>query len=228
MYTVTTREYEGPLQKLLELIQRRELEINRVSLAEVTAGFLEYIGKLEHQRPDPEHAEFLNIASKLILLKSLSLLPQFRLTDEEAEDLHALEEQLKVLAYVHECAKDIVQHWSDEPLMASREFMMNTPRLFILPAITAAELSKRAAAFAPAPTVPHTAYPKRQYAPLETVMERILSQLKEAPARTFTLDARAAREERVAFFLAVLHLMRKLKIAVSQHGIFGEITVYSK
>lgn len=227
MYTVATKEYEGPLQKLLELIQKKELEINRVSLTEVTAGFLEYVAKLEHGGPDPEHAEFLSVASKLILLKSLSLLPQLALTEEENEDIRTLENQLQALAYLGTCKGEIGRAWKSEAPMVSREFMMNAPRFFVPPAVTPSMLAEKAAAFAPPPETEEPLRPAKRHLSIETTMRRILSRLEKS-SKLSLAPSGASREEKIVFFLAVLHLMKNLKIAVSQDGIFGEITVYSK
>lgn len=83
--------YEGPLDVLLRLIEDRELEITRVSLAAVTGQFIAHIAALENR--DPQHiANFLQIAARLIVLKSRVLLPQITVVDEaedETDDLVA-------------------------------------------------------------------------------------------------------------------------------------------
>ncbi len=73
-YTITTPVYEGPLDLLLQLIERAELDITRLSLALVTDQYLDYI----HQLPDiaaDEVSAFLVIAAKLLQIKSEALLP---------------------------------------------------------------------------------------------------------------------------------------------------------
>src|SRR5512141_1059118 len=74
-YNVRTSVYEGPLDLLLDLIERAELDITSVSLATVTEQYLGYIRGLEQQNPD-EISAFLIIATKLVQLKSEVLLPR--------------------------------------------------------------------------------------------------------------------------------------------------------
>jgi segregation and condensation protein A len=74
-YRVVLPVYEGPLDLLLRLIERQELDITEVSLARVTDQFLEYVGRLG-QRDADTLASFLVVAAKLLQIKSRVLLPQ--------------------------------------------------------------------------------------------------------------------------------------------------------
>src|SRR5690348_7128225 len=81
---VTTAVFEGPLELLLALVEREEVDIFKVSLAKVTDAYLAEIAAREI--PDPqEMAEFLWMAARLLLLKSMRLLPGDTPTDEETE-----------------------------------------------------------------------------------------------------------------------------------------------
>src|SRR5205807_2679100 len=71
---VATPVFEGPLELLLALAERDDLDILQVPLADLTDAYLREIAALE--RPDPaEMAEFLWTAARLLLLKSIKLLP---------------------------------------------------------------------------------------------------------------------------------------------------------
>lgn len=84
-FTVQLPFFEGPLDLLLHLIERRELDITKVSLAMVTDEYMAYLAALE--RVDPGRvADFLVVAARLLLLKSRMLLPQERQEEEEEED----------------------------------------------------------------------------------------------------------------------------------------------
>ena len=74
-YTVTTPLYEGPLDLLLQLIERAELDITKLALAQVTDQFLNYINEMPESDAD-EVSAFLVIAAKLIQIKSEFLLPR--------------------------------------------------------------------------------------------------------------------------------------------------------
>ena len=98
-YTVKTQVFEGPLDLLLDLVTKRKLFVNDVSLAQVTDDFIHYLE--EHEEfPIGESAEFIVVASTLMLIKSRSLLPMIKLTDEEEESIHDLEDRLTLYAKV--------------------------------------------------------------------------------------------------------------------------------
>src|ERR1051326_5082859 len=81
---VSTSVFEGPLELLLALVEREEIDIFKVSLAKVTDAYLAEIAAREI--PDAqEMAEFLWMAARLLLLKSIRLLPGESPTDEETE-----------------------------------------------------------------------------------------------------------------------------------------------
>lgn len=73
-YTVSTAVFEGPLDLLLHLIERAELDITKLALATVTNQYLTFIRGLTKHSAD-EVSEFLIVAAKLIQIKSEALLP---------------------------------------------------------------------------------------------------------------------------------------------------------
>lgn len=94
-YNVKTDKFEGPMDLLLELIEKEKLNITELSLAHVADQYLEYIRnekgiKLENL------AEFLSVASKLILIKSRALLPLLQFDEEEEEEIKDLAKQLEL------------------------------------------------------------------------------------------------------------------------------------
>ena len=88
-YHVRLAVFEGPLDLLLHLIEREELDITRVSLARVTDQYLEYLSALEELQVD-DLTDFVVVAARLLLIKSQALLPRPPLTllpeDEDAGD----------------------------------------------------------------------------------------------------------------------------------------------
>jgi segregation and condensation protein A len=75
VYQVALPVFEGPLALLLHLIERQEMDITQVSLAQVTNQYLEYLAQVSERNPD-HLADFLVVAAKLLLIKSRVLLPQ--------------------------------------------------------------------------------------------------------------------------------------------------------
>src|ERR1700730_437300 len=90
---VKTSVFEGPLELLLALAEREEVDIFQVSLSRVTDAYLVEIASREIADPQ-EMAEFLWMAARLLLLKSIRLLPGEPQTEEET-DLLGWEEEVR-------------------------------------------------------------------------------------------------------------------------------------
>ena len=71
-YKVQTDSYSGPLDLLLQLIVKAELDISKLSLAQVTKQYLSYIDHHLNEISTEEISSFLVTAAKLIQIKSLS------------------------------------------------------------------------------------------------------------------------------------------------------------
>ena len=93
-YHVKTHIFEGPLDTLLSLIEKRKLFINDISLAQVADDYIAYIKSLE-EFPISDSAHFILIASTLVLIKSKSLLPTLSLSEEEQGSIDDLEKRLQ-------------------------------------------------------------------------------------------------------------------------------------
>ncbi|MCX6054832.1 MAG: segregation/condensation protein A [Chloroflexi bacterium] len=74
-YQINTDVYSGPLDLLLQLIERAELDITKLALAQVTDQFLDYLHQLEEQNAS-EVSAFLVVAARLVQIKSAALLPK--------------------------------------------------------------------------------------------------------------------------------------------------------
>ena len=84
-YQISTDVYEGPLDLLLQLIEKAELDITKLSLAKVTDQYLNYLQNLSNQDP-VEVSAFLVIGAKLVFIKSSILLPSQQKLDEEPQE----------------------------------------------------------------------------------------------------------------------------------------------
>jgi|TARA_B100001971_G_C18155479_1_gene518288 segregation and condensation protein A len=87
MYEIKTEIFQGPFSLLLQLIEQEKLDITDVSLAHVTDQYLARVENLGEDINPAELADFLVIASRLLVIKSHILLPSLSLEDEEADDL---------------------------------------------------------------------------------------------------------------------------------------------
>ena len=74
-YSISVPVFSGPLDLLLRLIEREELDITQVSLTQVTDQYLQQISELREKRVEGL-ADFLVLAARLLLIKSQALLPK--------------------------------------------------------------------------------------------------------------------------------------------------------
>lgn len=93
-FSVKTDVFEGPLELLLELVERRKLLINDISLASVTDEYMRQVSLMQEMSL-PNTAQFINLAATLLLVKSKSLLPILELTEDEETSIDDLEERLR-------------------------------------------------------------------------------------------------------------------------------------
>lgn len=93
-FAVKTEVFEGPMDLLIELVEKRKLLINDINLAEVTDEYMRRVSQMQ-ERSLPNTAEFVRLAATLLLIKSKSLLPSLELTDEEETAIEDLEERLR-------------------------------------------------------------------------------------------------------------------------------------
>ena len=82
-FTVSLPLFNGPLDLLLRLIEKRELDISQLALASVTEEYIQQIDQLAPEQAPDEIAEFLVVAAKLLLIKSSLLLPADPVEEEE-------------------------------------------------------------------------------------------------------------------------------------------------
>ncbi|MBI4054335.1 MAG: segregation/condensation protein A [Candidatus Doudnabacteria bacterium] len=110
MYQVHTEKFQGPLDVLLQLIEEQKLDITEISLAQVTEQFLNHIKKLNPVEPNLL-ADFLTVASKLLVIKSKTLLPALaeELEDESGMDLTKQLLQLKKFKEIAKYIKKLEQ-----------------------------------------------------------------------------------------------------------------------
>ncbi|MBW3538022.1 segregation/condensation protein A [Candidatus Parcubacteria bacterium] len=232
-YQVALLNFEGPLDLLLQLIERSELEITQISLADVTEQYLEYIERLN--RLDPEELNrFLELASRLVYIKSLALLPGTADRVDETE-ISELAEQLaeyrryqKATEYLKRLLAEGRRSWSRPPEAAARDAVAAGE----LPAPPNLELEPLRRAFAAAlaklPPAATDATLGRTVS-LTEMTERIRRWARPGRATGLgqLLRTAADRMEVLVLFLALLELVKSGHIRVSQSGQFDDIQLLS-
>lgn len=119
-FEIKTEVFEGPLDLLLFLIEKRKLLINDIALAQITDDYLQYVKTVNDGKGSTleRNSHFILIASTLLLIKSKSLLPTLELTQEESESIEDLERRLKIYRRMKEVEPKI------------NEMFLTTPQFF--------------------------------------------------------------------------------------------------
>ncbi|HZQ50439.1 MAG TPA: segregation/condensation protein A [Candidatus Dormibacteraeota bacterium] len=227
--SVATPVFEGPLELLLALAEREEVDIFQVSLARVTDAYLAEIAQRE--TPDPqEMAEFLWMAARLLLLKSIKLLPGEAPTDEEAE-LLGWEEDVRQRLEEYRAYKAMAQELMDR---AEQEAFAFPPGPRVVEAggqeqpldvdVLVAAFNSVLSRIPPRPVV----VSGRTWT-LEEKLDFINNRLRQGPIELVELILESEdRLEAVVTFVAVLELLRRSLITVRQGERFGPIHIEAK
>lgn len=241
-YEVKLAIFEGPLDLLLHLIEREELDITKVSLAQVTDQYLEYIGLLVELNAGAL-ADFLVIAAKLLLIKSEMLLRRPpRAPGEEEEDVgDELARQLIEYKKFKEATLELRQREEmglrayvrvAPPPKLERPFGWAQDRPLNLEDVSLAELVAAVRrALDVRPPIPSVS---EVVAPITITVAEKMALIEETLERhrrvSFNrlLAHAASRLEIIVTFLAVLELIKLKGIEVQQERLFGEIVILQK
>ncbi len=224
--TVSTPVFEGPLELLLALVEREEVDIFKVSLAKVTDAYLVEIAARDV--PDPqEMAEFLWMAARLLLLKSMRLLPGETPTDDETE-LLGWEDEVRQRLEEYRAYKEIAGELLERAVQES--FAFPPPARPVEAGgqeqpldvdILVAAFNSVLARIPPRPVVVQG----RTWT-LQEKLELITDRLREGPIDLVELILESQdRLEAVITFVAVLELVRRSAVRVRQKERFGPIHV---
>ena len=223
-YQLRLESFEGPLDVLLQLIERQRLDISELSLVAVTDGFLAHIDQMED--PPPRLlGEFVGIAARLLVLKSRSLLPRPE-SPEADEDVDDLTERLReyqriklVAAGMRESQQSGWRSYSRSPIGPGRRvnLVLQTPGAGTLRTLFLRAISRQ-------PSAPDIA-PIRPVITVAEMAGRLLSRVISSRGRLrfFDIVQRSDRQETVAGFIALLTLWARRELEVEQESSFGDI-----
>ena len=233
-FQIKTNVFQGPLELLLDLVEKKKLTINDVSLSGVADEYISHVKSLG-ELPLSSTTQFVLIASTLLLIKSLSLLPGLSLTEEEAGDIRELEARLSLYQEIRRLAPLLLArygkiriYWREERGTIPVSF---TPGESLSKESVAAAMH-RALASVPVNEVVPEAVVKKVIS-LEEMLERLITRISSGGALSFSEASggkkRAlTKEERqhvIITFLAVLELVKQEVLAVEQNSHFSDFTM---
>lgn len=229
MYKIELEQFQGPLPLLLQLIEKEELDITEVSLANIAEQYLAYVEQSQ-DLPTGDLADFLVVAAKLLLIKSKLLLPSLHLDEEEEEG--DLERQLKIYRMYYDASKHInkmigkkkFSYFRETSKIRSVEPIFNPPENIATKDLRDyfKEVLER--------IEPIVKLPQEMIRRTVSIQEKI-SEIKN----TISVEAKMSfknlltqsknKTEVIVTFLALLELVKQRSVIVVQESIFEEIYI---
>ncbi len=232
-FLVKTEQFEGPLETLLLMVEKRKLFINDISLAEVADSYIEYVQTVQQEQKYPmaEVAGFIVVASTLLLIKSKTLLPNLELSVEEEKSVEELELRLKILSKLREVSKNINEKFGQKisfiPQLRSNEIKVFVPDqdtnldnllssvrsvIYNLPKV---DLTPRAVI--------------QKVISLEQMIDRLTKRMTSCLSMSFKkfVGDKTEKVNVIVSFLAMLELVKGGVLQVKQNNNFEEIEMNS-
>ncbi len=231
-YQVKTEAFEGPLGLLLNLIEKRKLHINDVSLAQITDDYIAYIRNAENFSVG-DSSSFIYIASTLMLIKSRSLLPTLNLTLDEEKSIDDLEERLKIYQKMRDLSVFVNERFGNQIIFPKTE--IKSKEIIFSPdkQITAKEMFGLAVGMI-MKLPKKEAVPKksiRKVVSLEDMIDNLTKRIKASMKmsfREFSGMGKAEKVNVVVSFLAMLELVKQGIVAVRQQDNFSDIDIENR
>lgn len=226
---VHTEVFDGPIDLLLTLAHRNQVDLNRVRLADLTWEYLDSLGQRDRQKPAEEMAAFLLVGSKLLVLKAAGLLPGATGDEGGEEDLERWEEQVRERMREYQRFKEAAQELMRRHQQGGASFgalfegeVIPSERLAISPDGLAAAFQS---VLDRLPAAEEVSVELSNYS-LAEEMERVRTRLLGGQLAFGELFSEAEnRLQAVVIFLALLELIRLGEAGVRQTSTFGEIEI---
>ncbi len=224
----TSKEFNGPLDLLLSLIEEKKKDISEVAISEVTDQFLQYLNAMpEDNREADEVADFLIVAARLLYIKSRALLPMFAPIEDEGP---SLADQLRLYQHFVKVSHDLNRRWLEN----AHSYFRAHPVEIIIPEglpenvslqSLAESMTKLVSKLKPPKPLPQTKIDGRV-----SLKEKIehLRKLLDTQSSYNLLDSmseRGNRTEIIVSFLAILELAKQRIVHINQDEEFGDIII---
>lgn len=222
-------EFEGPLPLLLDLIEKRKLHISEVSLAFVADSYVSYLNGLGEQKPMGEMANFIMVAATLMLIKSISLLPNIQVTEEEKASIEDLENRLRIYQKIKNLSVNVKSLYGPAKINFRQGVSEHTPVFTPTKSISLENLSnllKGLIASLPiAEIIPQVIVKK--ILSLEEVMQDLATRVQSAFKMNFGqfVADKKDRANIIVSFLGMLELVKQGIVDVRQDAHFSDISI---
>ncbi len=226
MVELKLEQFSGPLDLLLNLIEQQKLPITDVSISTVTEQYIRSLESFQEEKPE-EIADFLVIASRLLLMKAKAILPLF-LPEEESGP--SLEDQLRIYKKFVEASRALNKRW----LLPFRSFFRLEPvrkaQGFVPPHNATLQSVQKSMKHIIARLKPPKPLPRLEMdktLSVKEVVERMKHILQEYSQFDFhkSLKEKENKTELILGFLALLELMKQQFVHLEQNTHFGDILV---
>lgn len=227
-FSIKTDAFEGPLELLIELVEKRKLLINDISLAQVTDEYMQTVSAMQ-ELSLPNTAQFITLAATLLLIKSKSLLPVLDLTGEEEATIEDLEERLKRYQIYRDASLALQESFGKRVLFEA-EFVPPPDPVFMpdkyCQTSELANIMYQVLSNLPKIETKPTAKLKSTIT-LEEMIDR-LKQRIERQLQTSFFEIRAIEREHknvIVSFLAILELFKAGNLIITQDSRFSDINI---
>jgi len=228
-FAIKTAVFEGPLDLLIELVEKRKLLINDISLATVTDEYMARVSAMQDASV-PHTAQFVALAATLLLIKSKSLLPILELTSEETATIEDLEARLKYYQLFKRESQHLGKQFGTLRLAlpensVRRNVVFKPDQYCSQPALK--DAITRVLHALPRPEPPKPTAKVKPTITLEMMITRLYERIERQLSVSFA-ELRAGETEHkniIVSFLAILEIVKQGDIIVSQSSRFSDITV---
>src|SRR3989344_512340 len=230
-FKIKSDQFEGPIDLLLQLIEDRKLHINDISLARVADDYIANVQNMS-ALPVADTASFILVASILVLIKSLSLLPNLAITEEEKQSIEELEKRLEIYRDIKRKSEFVRKQFGANILFAREErsarlVVFSPAKDMTLPMLISSiqELLKQ--------------LPKTEKLPeamvekvvsIEEMMNRLSDRIRHSMILRFSEFSGGEKTSKISLvvsFLAMLELVKQGAILVRQSEQFQEIEMHT-
>lgn len=227
-FAIKTDVFEGPMDLLLDLVEKRKLLINDISLASVTDEYMQHVAAMQEQSL-PNTAQFVQLAATLLLIKSKSLLPVLELTEEEKGSIEELEGRLRLYQIYRNAGKTIQESFGKK-MCHLRQFVPRKEPLFITDEYTNTTQLQDAMYRVLQELPRKVKKPKvqiKKVISLEEMIDRLKARIENKMKIRFSelLEDDNQRTTVIVGFLAVLESVKQGSVLVMQTNRFEDIEI---